>query len=413
MRAVAWADGVVERRPWTLWVATAARVVLGGVFAVAGALKVTDPAATVRSVRAYKLLPEWFLVPFAHALPALELAIGLLLLVGVALRLSAAFAAAFMTLFVVGISSAWARGLRIDCGCFGDGGPTEHPQYLQELFRDGGLLVLAVGLLLVGRSRLALDPRLPEVPMPAPDSGGTRRQRTQQAQQHHAYERSVRRHRAFTAGALAVLVVAVVAGVVGGRASQPRATSATPSGTTARGGVVLGSAQAPHHLLVYEDPQCPVCERFERISGAVLERALESGAVRVEYRMRSFLGPESVRAVAALGAAVPLGAFPALRAQMFATQPEEGAGGFTVDDLLDRGRLVGITDPSYAEAVREQTYADWARRVDDMASRDGNVGTPDLLLDGHRLALEEAFDPNALARALGIPVTPPGVGPAS
>jgi hypothetical protein len=74
---------------------------------------------------------------------------------------------------------------------------------------------------------------------------------------------------------------------------------------------------------------------------------------------------------------------------------------------------VGITDPQFVEDVRAQTYATWARRVDDMASRDGNVGTPDLVLDGHRLSLREAFEPNTLARAFGVPVTPPAVGPAS
>jgi len=406
-------SAAVDRRPWILWAATGARLVLGGALGLAGLLKLTEPAATVRSVRAYQLLPEWLAVPFAHALPAVEVALALLLLLGVATRVAAVLSVGLMTLFVGGISSAWARGLRIDCGCFGKGGPTEHPQYGQEMLRDGGLLLIAVGLLLVGRSRLAVDRRLTEVPMPVAGSGGTRRERQEQARRRYDYERSQRRHRGYELGAVGLLVVAMLAGVIGGRASRPAASSPTPSGTTARGGVVLGAADARHHLLVYEDPQCPVCERFERVSGGVLEQAVQVGAVQVEYRMRSFLGPESVRAVAALGAAVPMAKFAALRAQLFRNQPREGAGGFTVDDLVARGRLVGITDPSYDAAVRAQTYATWARRVDDMASRDGNVGTPDLLLDGHRLQLSTAFDPAAMARALGISITPPAVGPAS
>jgi uncharacterized membrane protein YphA (DoxX/SURF4 family)/protein-disulfide isomerase len=413
MRLLARVDALAVRHGWVLWAGTVGRLLLAGVFGVAGVLKLGDPAQTVRSVRAYRLLPEWLAVPFGHALPWLEVALAVLLLLGIALRLAAGVSLFLMTLFVAGISSAWARGLRIDCGCFGDGGPTANPQYGQELLRDGGLLVVSVGLLLLGRSRLALDPRTPEAPMPTASSGGSRRERVQQASRRYAYERAVRRHRSYEVGAVGLLLVAMVTGIAVGRSSLPRATSPTPNGVTARGGVMVGSARAPHHLLVYEDPQCPVCERFELVSGEVLRRAVQRGAVRIEYRMRSFLGPESVRAVAALGAAVGVGGFEPLRAQLFKDQPDEGTGGFTVEDLIVRARAVGIEDRAFVEAVRSQVYAPWARRVDDMASRDGNVGTPDLVLDGHRLPLQDAFEPSTLARALGVPVTPPAVGPAS
>ena len=396
VRVDAWAG----RWPFLLWVATGARLLLAGVFGVAGVLKLGDPAETVRSVRAYKLLPEWLAVPFGHALPPLELAVAVVLVLGVALRLAAGVTAVLMTLFVAGISSAAARGLRIDCGCFGDGGPTDHPQYAQELFRDSGLLLLAVFLVVLGRSRLALDPPLPEVPAPTATSGGSRKQRHEQARLRAAYERSLRRHRGYELGASGLMLVAVLVGVVVGHASLPKPGAPVPPGTTSRGGVLVGSASAPHHLLVYEDPQCPVCAQFERVNGGLLRQAVADGRVQVEYRMRIFLGPESVRAVAALGAAVTSGSFEALREQLFQDQPAEGTGGFTLDDLVARGRSVGITDPAYEKAVRDQRYATWARRVDNWASQDGNVGTPDLVLDGHRLSLRTSMSTAQLAQLL-------------
>ena len=45
-------------RAWLPWVSTAARLMLGGVMLVAGALKVADPAMAAQAVRAYELLPE-------------------------------------------------------------------------------------------------------------------------------------------------------------------------------------------------------------------------------------------------------------------------------------------------------------------------------------------------------------------
>ena len=124
----------------------------------------------------------------------------------------------------------------------------------------------------------------------------------------------------------------------------------------------MGDADAPHHVIAYEDPQCPVCNEFEKTSGAVLAKAVADGKVSVEYRMMNFLGPESVRAVAALGAAANQGKFAELRAALFAHQPKERTGGFTVDDLIRLGAGVGLTDAAYTAAVTKQTYAAWARR---------------------------------------------------
>jgi len=64
-----------------------------------------------------------------------------------------------MLAFVVGIASAWARGLRIDCGCFGSGGELaagQDPTYGLELARDAALMVIAVLLTRWPAGRLAL-----------------------------------------------------------------------------------------------------------------------------------------------------------------------------------------------------------------------------------------------------------------
>ena len=142
------------------WLGTAARVLLGVVWLVAGAAKATDLDASVRAVRAYRLLPETAAQVVGAGLPFVELLLGVLLVAGAGVRAAAAISAVLMLAFVVGIAAAWARGLRIDCGCFGSGGELaagQDPTYGLELARDAALTVLAALLARWPTGRLAID----------------------------------------------------------------------------------------------------------------------------------------------------------------------------------------------------------------------------------------------------------------
>ncbi len=122
-----------------------ARFGLAGVWLISGYLKAVDPRTTVVAVRGYQIFPEPLVVPFATVLPYLEIALGLLLVAGLATRLAAVLSAVILVAFIAGVISAAARGLSIDCGCFGGGGEVAADQtaYVQEILRDLGFLVLA------------------------------------------------------------------------------------------------------------------------------------------------------------------------------------------------------------------------------------------------------------------------------
>ena len=146
----------------TAWPATAARLLLGAVLVVAGVLKLPDPAAAVRAVRAYRLLPEGLVGPVAFGLPVVEVAVGLALLAGVFVRTAATASAVLMAGYLAAVGSAWARGLQIDCGCFGGGGQVaaRRTAYPGEVARDVGLLLVALALARWPASRLALGGHL-------------------------------------------------------------------------------------------------------------------------------------------------------------------------------------------------------------------------------------------------------------
>ena len=140
-----------------------ARLLLGATWIAAGLAKITDLDASVRAVRAYQLLPEIAAQAVGAALPPVEILLGILLVIGFTVRAAAIASILLLAAFVVGIASAWARGLRIDCGCFGSGGQLAagtEPTYGWELARDAALLFLAVTLAWRPGTPFSLDRRL-------------------------------------------------------------------------------------------------------------------------------------------------------------------------------------------------------------------------------------------------------------
>jgi uncharacterized membrane protein YphA (DoxX/SURF4 family) len=136
-----------------------ARLVLGAVMLLAGVLKVAQPEVSARAVRAYQLLPYDVAGAVGYALPIVEFAIGLLLVLGLFTRVAALVSGLLLVAFIMGIASAWARGLSIDCGCFGEGGTVDPSEtaYLPEILRDVGLLLCAAWLVLRDHTAYSLE----------------------------------------------------------------------------------------------------------------------------------------------------------------------------------------------------------------------------------------------------------------
>lgn len=148
------------RRTW-LWdlIGLAARLLLAAVYFISGIVKAADPAQTRVAVKAYQLLPDSLAEMVAAVLPYLEIAVGLILLVGLATRIGAALSALMMVAFLIGVISAAARGLNIDCGCFGGGGAVSAgaTEYTVEILRDTGLLIVSLYLMVRPHSWLSVD----------------------------------------------------------------------------------------------------------------------------------------------------------------------------------------------------------------------------------------------------------------
>src|SRR5262245_60470507 len=95
--------------PQEKWLLRGLRWILGGVFIVAGASKVLQPAQFATAVANYRLLPHELINLVAITLPAIELAAGLLLVAGAWVRGSALVVTGLSGVFFVAIVSALAR----------------------------------------------------------------------------------------------------------------------------------------------------------------------------------------------------------------------------------------------------------------------------------------------------------------
>jgi uncharacterized membrane protein YphA (DoxX/SURF4 family) len=153
----------VQKASRTLWLrllGVLARLVVGGVWLVAGVLKLPDPAETVRSVRAYQLLPVALVPTIGNALPIVEVVVGGCLVLGLFTRPIAVVSTLMQLAFIIGISSAWARGLQIECGCFGSSGDqvtNATAAYPWDIARDIGLMLLSAYLVWRPRTPYSLD----------------------------------------------------------------------------------------------------------------------------------------------------------------------------------------------------------------------------------------------------------------
>jgi len=95
------------------------RIVLGCIFTVSGLAKIADPVRFLLTLREFQLLPRAAESFLAVYLPWLELVLGLCVVLGLLHRTAALMIAGLNGFFIVAIGSVMARGIEVDCGCFG------------------------------------------------------------------------------------------------------------------------------------------------------------------------------------------------------------------------------------------------------------------------------------------------------
>jgi uncharacterized membrane protein YphA (DoxX/SURF4 family) len=150
------------------WISLAARLGLGAMWLFYSLPKLNTADVNEADVRRFEILPGSLINTFAYIQPYLELALGILIIVGLGTRLVAALSGVLLLVYIGGIISLGARGIHISCGCGGNGGTVSAGQtrYTLDVLRDIGYLIPALWLVWRPESRFSADGFL--IPEPAP-----------------------------------------------------------------------------------------------------------------------------------------------------------------------------------------------------------------------------------------------------
>jgi uncharacterized membrane protein YphA (DoxX/SURF4 family) len=137
------------------WLILAIRLILGITFIWASIDKISNPGGFAESIYNYRMLPHETINFMAIVMPWLELVTGILIIIGVLMRGSAFWIGLMLLVFIVALSSALARGLDINCGCFSvEGG---HGVDMGLLIRDILMFFGALVVMFSRRTALALQ----------------------------------------------------------------------------------------------------------------------------------------------------------------------------------------------------------------------------------------------------------------
>lgn len=101
------------------WTGTVIRVFLGIILGWAGIMKIRNPEAFIKIVKAYDLLPEGLVVLWGIFFPWIELMTGLFLFFGLWYKSAVLSSSGLFLIFAVAVSINILRGADIACGCFG------------------------------------------------------------------------------------------------------------------------------------------------------------------------------------------------------------------------------------------------------------------------------------------------------
>ncbi|GAA2404753.1 hypothetical protein GCM10010420_35450 [Streptomyces glaucosporus] len=192
---------------------------------------------------------------------------------------------------------------------------------------------------------------------------------------------SARRGRGVSA-AVAVLALALVLGLVsalggapdsgsGGGSAAPAETSESPQApdeallALARredgDPNALGRADAPVVLIEYADFQCPFCGKFARDTAPeLIEKYVESGVLRIEWRDFPVFGEESEAAARAGYAAGRQGRFWEFHEVAYGEDRRRNSGRFAGEKLVELAREAGVEDLERFRADMESADADEA-----------------------------------------------------
>ena len=152
---------------------------------------------------------------------------------------------------------------------------------------------------------------------------------------------------------------------------------------TANGSGILLDTGASKNLDLWEDPQCPICNDFEKANGAYIDDLVRNKKANVTFHVVSFIGDESVSAANAEYCAADEGHYLDFHKAVYLVQPAlENSGFFTTKNLIKIGSNVGLTSQSFIDCVTKVSKLDQVKAAYDSMTKYNVKGTPTVFING-------------------------------
>lgn len=161
-----------------------------------------------------------------------------------------------------------------------------------------------------------------------------------------------------------------------------------PAGATDSYGLLVGDADAPREIVVYEDFLCPFCGQLELTVRDRLDAAIEAGEVNVEYRPLGFLerisdySPESANAFAVVLNESGPEVAREFHDLLFDNQPPESGPFPDSDDFVEMAVEAGATEADVRPGIEDMAFEGWVDAANEAASQEGVNSTPSVFIDG-------------------------------
>ncbi len=152
-------------------------------------------------------------------------------------------------------------------------------------------------------------------------------------------------------------------------------------------GFAVGSADAPVTVEIWEDFQCPFCQRFTyEVKPLIVDQYVEPGDVRLVFRNLAFLGQESHWAAVASSLAADQNRFWPFHDYLFANLEGENRGSYHLDRLLAMGEAAGLDMDQFKAGLTLDQARERFAQIEAAARQDayalGISATPTVTVDG-------------------------------
>lgn len=166
----------------------------------------------------------------------------------------------------------------------------------------------------------------------------------------------------------------------------PEQETKTPANSTNSQKLIIGQPDAPVTIVEYGDYQCPICKRFfEQTEPQLIAKYINTGKAKIEFRVETHIGEESIAAGEAAYCANDQNAFKNFHDELFGSQKGINDGAFSDENLKAMAKKLGLDTAKFNTCLDNQTYRQTVLNSNAEAQERGVTATPTFFIGEQKI----------------------------